>query len=90
MFAGTSSMVAAICHAWLLENINKAKKKKEEEEEEEEEERWNGVVVPVMNLKRRRMWKQKQAAWLFHHLGIDASALLFSDEVLTLLTGSVK
>ncbi|XXG88740.1 hypothetical protein AAC387_Pa12g0916 [Persea americana] len=77
---GTSSMVAAICHAWLLENINKAKKKKEEEEEEEEE-RWNGVVVPVMNLKRRRMWKQKQAAWLFHHLGIDACALLFSDEV---------
>jgi len=27
------------------------------------------------------MWKQRQAAWLFYHLGIDASALLFADEV---------
>ncbi|KAK6924774.1 hypothetical protein RJ641_009100 [Dillenia turbinata] len=60
----TSSMVAAIGYAWLLEN------KKEDGE----------VVVPVINLKRQKMWKQRQAAWLFHHVGLDANALLFSDE----------
>ncbi|XP_058093717.1 uncharacterized protein LOC131239849 isoform X2 [Magnolia sinica] len=64
----TSSMVAAICYAWLLEN------------KEDEEEGWS-VVVPVMNMKRGRMWKQRQAAWLLHHVGIDATAILFSNEV---------
>ncbi|KAG9446585.1 hypothetical protein H6P81_012713 [Aristolochia fimbriata] len=64
----TSSMVAAISYAWLLEN----KEKKEEEGE---------IMVPVMNIKRRRMWNQRQAAWLLHHVGIDVKSLLFSDEV---------
>lgn len=60
-------MAAAICYAWLLGN-------REEEEM---------VVVPVVNIERGRMNKHKQAAWLFYHVGIDASALLFADEVLT-------
>ncbi|KAH7664246.1 Inorganic diphosphatase protein [Dioscorea alata] len=63
-----SSMVATIGYAWLLENV-------------ENKEGGEGVVVPVMNLKRRSMHKHKHVAWLFHYLGIDASALLFSDEV---------
>ncbi|OVA20821.1 hypothetical protein BVC80_887g114 [Macleaya cordata] len=69
----TSSMVAAICYAWLLENTIKNSK--------EEKDVSSVVVAPVMNMKRRRMWKQRQVAWLFHHVGIDASSLLFSDEV---------
>ncbi|KAL9672361.1 hypothetical protein QQ045_028611 [Rhodiola kirilowii] len=63
----TSSMLAAICYAWLLE-------KKVEKDE-------NEVVVPVINVRRSRMWKLRQAAWLFHHVGIDTGALLFADEV---------
>ncbi|KAM0946979.1 putative inorganic diphosphatase [Dioscorea sansibarensis] len=63
-----SSMVATIGYAWLLENM-------------ENREGGGRVVVPVMNLKRRSMHKHRQVAWLFHYLGIDASALLFSDEV---------
>ncbi|KAJ0969103.1 hypothetical protein J5N97_021980 [Dioscorea zingiberensis] len=63
-----SSMVATIGYAWLLENMKSR-------------EGGGGVVVPVMNLKRRIMHKHRQVAWLFHYLGIDASALLFSDEV---------
>ncbi|CAM8982336.1 unnamed protein product [Rhodiola kirilowii] len=63
----TSSMLAAICYAWLLEN-------KVEKDE-------NEVVVPVINVRRSRMWKLRQAAWLFHHVGIDTGALLFADEV---------
>ncbi|KZV34757.1 hypothetical protein F511_00659 [Dorcoceras hygrometricum] len=39
------------------------------------------IVVPVMNIRRRKMWNQRQAAWLFHHVNLDANALLFSDEV---------
>ncbi|KAL6318524.1 hypothetical protein AAG906_000602 [Vitis piasezkii] len=39
------------------------------------------VVVPVMNVKRGNMWKLLRAAWLFHHISIDATSLLFSDEV---------
>lgn len=68
-------MVAAICHAWLLENRMSNN-------------RGNGdrdagkVVVPVMNIRRSRMWKQRQAAWLFHHVGLDTTSLLFADEVL--------
>ncbi|XP_057804255.1 uncharacterized protein LOC131019683 [Salvia miltiorrhiza] len=72
----TSSMVAATCYAWLLENKNRASKK---------EGARNGnvveFVVPVMNIRRGKMWKQRQAAWLFHHAGLDASSLLFSNEV---------
>lgn len=68
----TSSMVAAICYAWLLENRMRASKKEDDEE---------CVVVPVMNVRRRNMWKLLRAAWLFHHISIDATSLLFSDEV---------
>ncbi|KAJ8772273.1 hypothetical protein K2173_027450 [Erythroxylum novogranatense] len=71
----TSSMVAAICYAWWLEN--KFMKKKEKCEGEEE----GHVVVPVMNIKRSKMWKQRQAAWLFHHVGLEVKSLLFADEV---------
>ncbi|KAF8005891.1 hypothetical protein BT93_K0236 [Corymbia citriodora subsp. variegata] len=68
----TSSMIGAICYAWLLEN--RMNKKGE----------GNGggsIVVPVMNVRRAKMWKQRQAAWLFHHVGLDATSLLFADEV---------
>ncbi|BAT76024.1 hypothetical protein VIGAN_01397700 [Vigna angularis var. angularis] len=65
---GTASMVAAICHAWLLDYRQKEKE-------------GGMVVVPVMNVKRGSMWKLKQAAWLFHHAGLDATSLLFIDEV---------
>uniref|UniRef100_F6GTR1 Uncharacterized protein n=1 Tax=Vitis vinifera TaxID=29760 RepID=F6GTR1_VITVI len=34
-----------------------------------------------MNVRRGNMWKLLRAAWLFHHIGIDATSLLFSDEV---------
>lgn len=71
-------MVAAICYAWLLENrIRKGKRRGDNGEED--------VVVPVMNVKRERMWKQKQAAWLFHHVGLDVNSLFFADEVLHIL-----
>ncbi|XP_052182084.1 uncharacterized protein LOC127794860 isoform X2 [Diospyros lotus] len=69
----TSSMVAAICYAWLLDHRMKTGKE------------GGGfkaaAVVPVMNVRRGKMWKQRQVAWLFHHVGLDATALLFSDEV---------
>ena len=67
-------MVAAICYAWLLEN--RARKSKGEGDED------GSIVVPVMNVRRERMWKQRQVAWLFHHVGLDATSLLFADEVL--------
>lgn len=70
-------MVAAICYAWLLETRMRA-----DMEEREQEGNDGEIVVPVMNIRRGKMWKQKQAAWLFHHVGIDATALLFSDEVI--------
>jgi hypothetical protein len=63
-------MVAAICYTWLLEN--RMSKNKGEE----------FVVVPVMNVTRGSMWKHKQAAWLFHHADVDATSMLFSDEVI--------
>ncbi|KAE8655197.1 Nitrate transmembrane transporter [Hibiscus syriacus] len=65
----TSSMVAAICYAWLLDKRGKKSKGGDE------------VIVPVMNVRRERMWKHRQAAWLFHHVGLDATSLLFADEV---------
>ncbi|KAI3905438.1 hypothetical protein MKW98_013236 [Papaver atlanticum] len=70
----TSSMVATICYAWLLANTSKCNA-------DEGDATSQVVVVPVMNMKRNCMWKQKQVAWLFHHVGIDATSLLFSDEV---------
>lgn len=69
-------MVAAICYAWLLENRMRDSKKEDDEEE--------CVVVPVMNVRRGNMWKLLRAAWLFHYIGIDATSLLFSDEVFDL------
>ncbi|KAJ8553946.1 hypothetical protein K7X08_024624 [Anisodus acutangulus] len=39
------------------------------------------AVVPVMNMTRQKMLKQRQAAWLFHLVGLDAESMLFSDEV---------
>ncbi|KAH6770580.1 hypothetical protein C2S52_015383 [Perilla frutescens var. hirtella] len=72
----TSSMVAATCYAWLLENKNRANKKEGARNENVFE-----FVVPVMNIRRGKMWKQRQAAWLFHHAGLDAASLVFSNEV---------
>ncbi|XP_030542294.1 uncharacterized protein LOC115749563 [Rhodamnia argentea] len=66
-------MIAAICSAWLLESrMNKNKG---------EGNGGGSIAVPVMNVRRARMWKQRQAAWLFHHVGLDATSLLFADEV---------
>ncbi|KAI4365955.1 hypothetical protein MLD38_021890 [Melastoma candidum] len=69
----TTSMVASICYAWLLEN--RLSKKKGENKGQ------GPIVVPVMNVKRIRMWKLRQAAWLFNHVGLDATSLFFADEV---------
>ncbi|XP_016499604.1 uncharacterized protein LOC107818171 isoform X2 [Nicotiana tabacum] len=73
----TSSMVAAICYAWLLENRMRANEQGGGEADANTIE----VVVPVMNMTRRKMLKERQAAWLFHLVDIDAKSLLFSDEV---------
>ncbi|KAL1568290.1 hypothetical protein AAHA92_03674 [Salvia divinorum] len=72
----TSSMVAATCYAWLLDNKNVASRK-----EAARNDNFVEFVVPVMNMRRGKMWKQRQAAWLFNHAGLDASSLLFSNEV---------
>ncbi|CAK7357312.1 unnamed protein product [Dovyalis caffra] len=69
----TSSMVAAICYAWL--SANRLMKNKGGGYRDE------SMVLPVMNIRRGRMWKQRQAAWLFRHVGLDATSLLFVDEV---------
>ncbi|PWZ52965.1 hypothetical protein Zm00014a_041932 [Zea mays] len=39
------------------------------------------AAVLVVNMRRSRMAWCKQAAWLLYHVGVDASALLFTDEV---------
>nr|CAB3475178.1 unnamed protein product [Digitaria exilis] len=39
------------------------------------------AAVPVVNMRRSRMARCRQAAWLLYHVGVDASALLFADEV---------
>ncbi|XP_040384504.1 exopolyphosphatase PRUNE1-like [Oryza brachyantha] len=39
------------------------------------------AAVPVVNMRRGRMERCRQAAWLLYHVGVDASALLFADEV---------
>ncbi|KAL5544133.1 hypothetical protein UlMin_007917 [Ulmus minor] len=72
----TSSMVAAICYAWLLENRVRKESKGNGGGDGEEY-----VMVPVMNVRREKMWKQRQVAWLFHCVGLDATSLFFADEV---------
>jgi hypothetical protein len=37
------------------------------------------AAVPVINMRQSRGCRQ--AAWLLYHVGVDTSALLFSDEV---------
>lgn len=71
----TSSMLSAVCYSWLLET------KMRNNKEGVEGEGSSVVVLPVINVRRGKMWKQRQAAWLFHHAGINAKALLFSEEV---------
>lgn len=61
-----SSMVSAICYAWLLEHTATL-------------DGWN--PVPVINTTRKNMWEHRAAAWLFHHCGLDGRALFFCDEV---------
>ncbi|KAI9108842.1 hypothetical protein K1719_020147 [Acacia pycnantha] len=65
-----TSMVAAICYAWLLWYRQK-----------EKDDGGDNVVVPVINVKRSSMLKLRQAAWLFFLAGLDATSLLFADEV---------
>ncbi|XP_028791833.1 uncharacterized protein LOC114747650 isoform X2 [Neltuma alba] len=65
-----ASMVAAICYAWLLWYRQR-----------EKDDGGDNVVVPVMNVRRSSMLKLRQAAWLFFHAGLDATSLLFADEV---------
>ncbi|ONM12944.1 hypothetical protein ZEAMMB73_Zm00001d002081 [Zea mays] len=38
------------------------------------------AAVLVVNMRRSRMAWCRQAAWLLYHVGVDASALLFTDE----------
>ncbi|XP_062029707.1 uncharacterized protein LOC133745618 [Rosa rugosa] len=76
----TSTMVAAICYAWLLENRARKENNNSKAGNVNDDE-VQYVVVPVMNVKRGRMWKQREAAWLFFHVGLDVTSLLFSDEV---------
>ncbi|XP_051123721.1 uncharacterized protein LOC127246412 [Andrographis paniculata] len=71
----TSSMVAATCYACLLDYKMRADKKRAQNG------RFMEFVVPVMIIRRGKMWKQRQAAWLFHDAGLDAASLLFSNEV---------
>lgn len=59
-----SSLVAAICYAWMLSSKADGQ-----------------AAVPVVNMHRGRMVRCRQAAWLLYHVGVDASALLFADEV---------
>ncbi|KAL8111562.1 hypothetical protein AgCh_019321 [Apium graveolens] len=71
----TSAMLSAVCYSWLLET------KMRNNKEGVEGEGSPVVVLPVINVRRGKMWKQRQAAWLFHHAGVNAKALLFSEEV---------
>lgn len=50
--AGTSSIAAAICYAWLLENRMSNNRNKGEGDGE------GCVVMPMINVMRGRMWKQ--------------------------------
>lgn len=74
VLAEVSSMVAGLCYAWFLENtIPKVTG-----------DTWH--AVPVIDMPRHYMHKRKDAAWLFDACGIDAGALLFSDEVCVVIS----
>ncbi|KAI3673560.1 hypothetical protein L6452_39683 [Arctium lappa] len=73
----TSSMVAAICYAWLLDTRMRIRRNAVVDGDGAAVE----LVVPVLNVRRGKMWKQRQAAWLFHHAGVDATSILFSNEI---------
>jgi hypothetical protein len=62
-------MVCALLMAWLMESTAPPAKAN----------KWH--LVPVVNIPRQSMHKHKDAAWLFDACGVDARALLFSDEV---------
>jgi hypothetical protein len=64
-----SSMVCALLMAWSMESTAPPAKAN------------NWHLVPVVNIPRQSMHKHKDAAWLFDACGVDARALLFSDEV---------
>jgi hypothetical protein len=64
-------MVSALLMVWLMEHTVTPPVKTAN--------KWH--LVPVMNIPRRSMHNHKDAAWLFDACGVDAHALLFSDEV---------
>ncbi|KAH9551326.1 hypothetical protein CY35_09G009200 [Sphagnum magellanicum] len=66
-----SSMVSALLMVWLMEHTVAPPVKTAN--------KWH--LVPVMNIPRQSMHNHKDAAWLFDACGVDAHALLFSDEV---------
>lgn len=66
---GLSSMVSTLCTAWLLENTMASATAA----------KWH--PVPVMNIRQKEMWEHRDTAWLFHVCGIEASAVLFVDEI---------
>jgi hypothetical protein len=66
-----SSMVSALLMVWLMEHTVAPPVKTAD--------KWH--LVPVMNIPRQSMHNHKDAAWLFDACGVDAHALLFSDEV---------
>ena len=69
-FAEVSSMVAAMCYAWMQENTSC----------KVASDTWH--AVPMIDIPRHLMHKHKDAAWLFDACGIDAESLLFANEVL--------
>jgi hypothetical protein len=64
-------MVSALLMVWLMEHTVAPPVKTAD--------KWH--LVPVMNIPRQSMHNHKDAAWLFDACGVDAHALLFSDEV---------
>lgn len=72
VLAEVSSMVAAMCYAWYLENAAP-----------EVRGQASRLALPMINIPRDEMRKHKDATWLFDACGIDVAALLFADEVCT-------
>lgn len=70
ILAEVSSMVAAMCYAWYLDNAAP-----------EVTGQTSRLAIPMINIPRDEMRKHKDAAWLFDACGIDVAALLFADEV---------
>lgn len=64
-------MVSALLMVWLLEHTVAPPVKTADKRH----------LVPIMNIPRQSMHNHKDAAWLFDACGVDAHALLFSDEV---------